>query len=146
MEPSGGSWLADSFLVTKIINKLAGSKYRNGSTWMTCLVIVPVSCESIRWAPDLFCRCEKWSLNVFMINNTLPVWPAASGDIGCASSGHPGPGRGHITAANYDPASSQQLPGACSFINIKTDGASQNISSIQSQKNIQIFLSGGCFC
>ena len=133
MDPSGGSWLADSFLVTKIINKLTERKYR-ARTWITCLV----NPYSFLWKQQVgWFVLQVWEvIPVFMINNSCASLPSLTGGKRRHRS------RGEVTLEvraadtrgrdNYTRKirpSFQQLPRVCSFINIKTDGASQNIAS-----------------
>ena len=87
------SWLADSFLVLKIINKLTGSKNMQRREFL-------VKASS---GQSLICfagvRSELWMFLWSITSCSSPVWPAAGGDIGeltssgdiwGASSGHPG--------------------------------------------------------
>ena len=106
------SWLADSFLVMKIINKLTESKNMQRREFL-------VKASS---GQSLICfagvRSELWMFLWSITSSSSPVWPAAGGDIGGAYELRrhlrcelrtP---RDTITLAIYDPASSYLEPAA----------------------------------
>ena len=118
MDPSGGSWLADSFLVTKIINKLTERKYRVG-TWITCLVN-PYSFlwkQKVGWfvlqvwevIPECFYDQYQLRLPPQSDRQQAETSEPRRGDIGGVSCGQPGPGQLHSQNTTQLPAATWSL-------------------------------------